>query len=144
MAELLELSVVYDTKFMSMTYCENNKLLWGKWIGAIPSDILRKEMLHTCDFLLEKKVELILTDYSRLQPPNMSDQVWIAENTTRRLINSAIRRIASIQSFDLIQQQVMDSIITRSYKIDSIPWVVQNFISVEPAIHWLLTGEDIS
>lgn len=144
MPELLEMAVMHQSDFMTVSYCETNKLMCGKWVGNISSDILRKEMLFTCEFILENKVELILTDYSYLHPPTVSDQAWIAETTTKKLVNSTIRRIASIQSVDLIQQQVMDSIVEKSRQIEEHPWEYKTFISPKTAVYWLLTGEDLS
>lgn len=132
----MELVKVWEKEYVTIRHNPEEKMIWNEWRGVIPSEPLREAMIHSCEFIVDNDVELILADFTRMCAPSMEDQVWIANHTAEILQHSKLRRVANLMAQDLFQQIAIETI----YEIASrtpMPCESRDFFSQEEALEWL-------
>ncbi|SIQ85518.1 hypothetical protein [Pontibacter lucknowensis] len=137
---LLNFEKALEQDFVTIRHSPENKMLWNQWRGSIPSDPLREAMIFACEFIVANEIELILADYTKMQPPSLQDQNWIAIHSAEILQHSKLKRVANVMGTDIFQQLSIETI----YQIASqtpLPCESRDFMFKDDALEWLFSTE---
>lgn len=131
---------VHEREFVTIRHNFEKKMLWNEWRSNIPSGPLREAMHFACQYIIDNEIELILADYTRMLPPSLQDQTWIATHAAQILQHSKLKRVANIMGTDIFQQISIETIYELASKYP-LPCESRDFIFKEDALEWLFSAE---
>lgn len=129
------LQLYYETDAIRVSYDEEMQLGKGEWKGFVSSDELRNTALRSLEFINEHGITRWLSDRSHMKAIRQQDQQWTVEEFVPKLINSPLRRMASVVSSDIFNKMAMEQIFKRIGGLGDIAF--RDFDSVAEAMEWL-------
>lgn len=129
------LKLYYETEAIKVSYDEELQLGVGEWKGFVRSKELRKTALNSLAFVNEHNITRWLADRRNMKAIRQQDQEWTVEVFIPLLLQSSLRRMATVVSKDIFNKMAMESILERSGGFGDI--ALKEFDNVEDALEWL-------
>lgn len=129
------LKLYYENDVIRVSYDPDFSLGVGEWKGFASSDEIRQIALRSLEFVNEKGITRWLADRRNMKAIRQQDQQWTAEVFIPKLLESSLRRMATIVSKDIFNQMAIEQIIRRSGGLGSI--ALRDFENYKDAMEWL-------
>ncbi|MFD2246820.1 hypothetical protein [Pontibacter ruber] len=129
------LKLYYETEAIRVSYDKDLQLGLGEWKGFVSSDELRVTAMRSLDFINQYSIIHWLSDRSKMKAIRQQDQQWIVEAFIPKLLESPLRRMASVVSEDMFNKMALNNILQRSGGLGDI--VFCDFDNLDNAIEWL-------
>lgn len=107
----------------------------GEWKGFANSNKIRSTALKSLEVVNEYELTRWLADRRKMKAILQQDQQWTIDEFIPKMLESPLRRMATIVSNDLFNRMAMENMIQRSGGLGDI--VIREFDSVEEAMVWL-------
>jgi len=129
------LKVHYETEAMRVSYDETLELGIGEWKGFVSSKELRETALRSLEFVNQHRITRWLADRRHMKAIRQQDQQWTVEEFVPKMLESPLRRMATVVSEDIFNQMAMEQMMKRSGGLGNI--TLRNFGKVSEAMEWL-------
>lgn len=129
------MKLYYDTDAMRISYDEELQLGVGEWKGFVSSNDIKEVALRSLEFVNEHGITRWLADRRKKKAIRQQDQQWTVEVFIPKLLESPLRRMATIVSEDIFNQMAIEQMLTRSGGLGGI--VLRDFDREEGAMEWL-------
>ena len=118
-----------------MSYDRDLQMGVGEWLGFISSKDIRATALRSLEFVNEHRITRWLSDRRKMKAIRQQDQQWTVEEFIPKLLESPLRRMATVVSEDIFNQMAMEQILKRSGGLGNI--ALRDFDNVAAAMEWL-------
>ena len=98
------MKLYYDTDAMRISYDEELQLGVGEWKGFVSSNDIKEVALRSLEFVNEYGIIRWLADRRKMKAIRQQDQQWTVDVFIPRLLESPLRRMATIVSEDIFNQ----------------------------------------
>lgn len=129
------LKLYYETEAIRVSYDKELQLGVGEWLGFISSNGLRTTALRSLEFVNEHRITRWLSDRRKMKAIRQQDQQWTVEEFIPKVLESPLRRMATVVSEDIFNQMAIEQILKRSGGLGNI--ALREFDSVAAAMEWL-------
>ncbi|MDX5436503.1 MAG: hypothetical protein LPK03_04875 [Pontibacter sp.] len=130
------LKLYYETEVIRVSYDEERKLGVSEWKGFVSSDELRATALRMLEFVNEYGITRWLSDRRKMRAIRQRDQQWTIDVFIPKVMESSLRRMASVVSEDIFNKMAIEQMLKRSGGLGSI--VLRDFNNVPEALEWLM------
>ncbi|ARS36946.1 hypothetical protein CA264_16770 [Pontibacter actiniarum] len=107
------------------------------WKQKITDEELRQGALKLHLFLLESKLENLLSNSQGLASLSPATKNWLADQYYETLMLTSIRRLARVMPSNLFHQIALESVIARAAAKKNLSFAVRSFSKEEEALRWL-------
>ncbi|MBC5994048.1 hypothetical protein [Pontibacter cellulosilyticus] len=107
----------------------------GEWKGFASSNEFRETVLRSLETVNKYKLTRWLADRRNMKAIRQQDQQWTVEEFIPKLLESPLRRMATIVSEDLFNRMAIENMIQRSGGLGNI--VLSEFNNTNEALKWL-------
>ena len=129
------LKLYYETEYIRLLYDEELHLGVSEWKGFAGSDELRSTGLRVLSFANEYQITRWLSDRRKMKAIRQQDQQWSVEVFIPKVIESQLRRLATVVSEDMFNKMAIEQILKRSGGLGDISF--RDFDNVADAMNWL-------
>ena len=130
------LKLYYETEVIRVSYDEERKLGVSEWKGFVSSDELRATALRMLEFVNEYGITRWLSDRRKMRAIRQRDQQWTIDVFIPKVMESSLRRMASVVSEDIFNKMAIEQMLKRSGGLGSI--VLRDFNNMPEALEWLM------
>lgn len=107
----------------------------GEWKGFASSNEIRETALKSLEIVNKYNLTRWLADRRNMKAIRQQDQQWTVEEFIPKLLESPLRRMATIVSEDLFNRMAIENMIQRSGGLGNI--VLREFNNTDEALKWL-------
>lgn len=132
---LIMLNLNYENEYIRLRYDEELQLGVSEWKGFASSNDIRNTALRSLEFVNTHGITRWLSDRSKMKAIRQQDQQWTVEEYIPKLLESPLRRIATIVSEDMFNNMAIEQMLKRSGGLGSI--ALRDFDKVPDAMEWL-------
>lgn len=129
------LKLYYENDHIRLLYDEELQLGKSEWKGFAGSDDFRSIVLRSLACINDHQLTRWLSDRRRMRAIRQQDQDWVVEAFIPQLLESPLRRMASVVSEDIFNQMAMEQMLKRSGNLGSL--TLREFNSEAEAMNWL-------
>lgn len=114
------LKVYYENEHIRLRNDEDLQLGVGEWKGFASSSEFRATAQIALDFINRHGITSWLSDRRKMKAIRQQDQQWTVEEYIPKLLESPLRRVATIVSEDMFNNMAIEQILKRSGGLGSI------------------------
>lgn len=114
------------------------KLLYSRWLRNVTPQEYKAGLHQVHELLVQNEVTHWLQDSNALQPRNIEDQKWAAEEFGILLIQSPLKFLAVVVPSTSMHYPVICSLREKAYRIFGKTKLMEVFNTTEEALAWLL------
>ncbi|MBC3540524.1 hypothetical protein ACFSC6_11600 [Rufibacter sediminis] len=103
--------------------------------GFVPSDIFRRTLLGVVTLIKDRNLSSCIYDIRRLKSLPPLDQDWFLDEVLPLLMKTSLRHVAVLES--ATSSGILDLNQLVYTKLHSIPFELQYFEDVAPALEWI-------
>lgn len=129
------LKVYYETDIIRVSYDEELQMGLGEWKGFASGNDIRSSALRSLEFVNEYGVTRWLSDRRKMRAIRQQDQQWTVEEFIPKMLESPLRRMATIVSEDIFNKMAIEQILKRSGGLGEI--ALREFDNMADALEWL-------
>lgn len=129
------LKLYFETEAIRVSYDEELQLGVGEWKGFVSSKDIQAIALHSLEFVNQYGITRWLADRRKMKAIRQQTQQWTVEEFVPKLLESPLRRMATIVSEDIFNQMAIEQILKRSGGLGDI--ALRDFDSLPKAMEWL-------
>ncbi|RNI32447.1 hypothetical protein EFA69_03745 [Rufibacter immobilis] len=133
-----DFQVYYESYPFTVKYNQELRVAWAIWQGKVSGAELQEALL-ICTHVIDKyQITGWLADDRKLKAYPEEDKLWFAENVVPAFLASTLRRMAVLPSEDEQQVANVSYLVERGGDLGEFR--LQNFLSEEEGLRWLLEG----
>ncbi|MER2996775.1 hypothetical protein [Pontibacter populi] len=116
----------------------DKKLLYGKWLRDVTNQEYMAGLKQTYSLINSHNIVRWLQNSTLLQPRNLADQKWVAEEFGLLLTLSTIKYIAVVVPRESPHHNVLLSLRDKAYRIFGKTKFIELFDTEQEALAWLI------
>ncbi|MGV3538658.1 MAG: STAS/SEC14 domain-containing protein [Rufibacter sp.] len=125
----------FQNHVLVLRYDVEKELACATWNGFLSKQEFQ-EATTTCAKLLEEEnITRWLADNRKMKAIRQADQEWFMANIWPRMVNSRLRRMATLVSEDLFNKMAVEQMVQRADHLGDI--VLKDFEDEAAALAWL-------
>ena len=129
------MKLYYETDAMRISYDEELQLGVGEWKGFVSSSDIKEVALRSLEFVNAHGIIRWLADRLKMKAIRQQDQQWTVDVFIPKLLESPLRRMATIVSEDIFNQMAIEQMLKRSGGLGGI--ALRDFEKEADAMAWL-------
>ncbi|ALI99132.1 STAS/SEC14 domain-containing protein [Rufibacter tibetensis] len=126
----------YASAGLTLDYDQGQKTAYAVWNGFLNSQEFKEATLKCLQLMEEEGVVRWLADNRKMKAIRQADQHWFVENIMPRMLQSTLRRMATLVSEDMFNKMAVDQIMQRIEQPDHL--VLRDFNDEAQALAWLM------
>lgn len=125
----------YQTNCVDLSYEEGHGMAFAVWKGFLSSQEFQEAALKCLDLIEEKGITRWLADNRKMKIIRQADQKWFVETIMPRILQSPLRRMATLVSEDFFNKVAVDQMIKRIGQAGDL--ALRDFTDEKEAMAWL-------
>ncbi|GGK83100.1 hypothetical protein ACD591_14285 [Rufibacter glacialis] len=127
----------FKSSGLTLSY-DHQHTAYAVWNGFLSSQVFRESALKCLELLEEKGIERWLADNRKMKAIRQADQHWFVENIMPRILQSNLRRMATLVSDDLFNKMAVEQMLKRAGHPDHL--LLRDFQDEAEAVSWLMVS----
>ncbi|WP_192822700.1 STAS/SEC14 domain-containing protein [Rufibacter sp. LB8] len=128
--------VYFESPCITICFDADERLGMAVWTGHVNGQELREALLLCTHVTDHYKLTRWLADNRKMKAFTPDDQQWMADNIVPHIINSSLRRMATLVSEDEEQVAALEQLVQRAGTLPDLS--LRDFTDEEEARQWLM------
>ncbi|WP_210462258.1 STAS/SEC14 domain-containing protein [Rufibacter roseolus] len=134
--------IYYQTTGLTLSYDEDHATAYAVWNGFLASPELREAVLQCLELMESKGITRWLADNRKMKAIRQADQQWFLSNVIPRMLQSSLRRMATLVSEDMFNKMAVEQLLQRAGNLDHL--AMRDFNDEKEALEWLMAPFSVS
>ncbi|WP_205503605.1 STAS/SEC14 domain-containing protein [Rufibacter psychrotolerans] len=121
---------------LELSYDDELSTAYAVWNGFLSSEEFREATQKCIELMEEQGITRWLADNRKMRVIRQADQQWFAETIIPRMLNTSLRRIATLVSEDVFNKMAVEQLMQRANSKEQM--TIRDFNQEAAALAWLM------